>query len=373
MRDAARVQSDARLLHAAAAAELATHVIQHFVGLHVGMGVGHLDRFRMRVQHARGEGAQDKSGSIKGLLHRGRLVDRAGDRLEIVGIEGERIIHAVPADHVEWMMSQGVARQPVAVLDQDRGILLLVHDVDVLRPVQIALIIGSAHAELPIRIQVIGRNYDTPGRLEDEQIRLGPGVKFQPIGRAARHDNVIEWPKGQRPKHGVHDALALVNENDLVGAGITIKLSLPLGGPAAGQDNIIVEKKGNAAGQRIAGRLDGPRLEMMVPQGRFTDGFQRHHAGCLDLVDPGWRPQMVDDAISPAKTGGRDNFLVIDSFLLVARLMPMLDVALGRNRAELFIGRHDSSLKNRMVFDLNFLPNKRHGPIFPGRFSFGLV
>ena len=34
---------------------------------------------------------------------------RAGDRLEIVGIEGVRIDHAVPADHIERMRGQRIA------------------------------------------------------------------------------------------------------------------------------------------------------------------------------------------------------------------------------------------------------------------------
>ena len=41
-------------------------------------------------------------------------MDRAGDRLEIVGVERVGIHHPVPADDVEGMARQGVARQPPA-------------------------------------------------------------------------------------------------------------------------------------------------------------------------------------------------------------------------------------------------------------------
>ena len=137
-------------LDAAAAAEAAAHVVQHLVGLHVGMGVGHLDRLGMRVEQARGKGADDEAGRVEGLLHRRRLMDRAGDRLEVVGVEGVGIDHAVPADHVEGMVRQRVARQPRAVLDEHGGFLLLIDDQRLARAVQIALGIRRSQAELAV-------------------------------------------------------------------------------------------------------------------------------------------------------------------------------------------------------------------------------
>ena len=85
----------------AAAAEPAADVVQHLVGLHVRVGVRHLDRLGVRVEHPRGERADDEPGRLERLVDRRRLVDRAGDRLEVVGVERERVDHPVPADHVE--------------------------------------------------------------------------------------------------------------------------------------------------------------------------------------------------------------------------------------------------------------------------------
>ena len=110
--DAARVERERRLLDPATAAEPAADVIEHLVGLHVRVGVGHLDRLGVRVEHPRRERAEHEPGRVERLLHRRRLVDRAGDRLEVVGVERVRIDHAVPADDVERMVRQRVARQP---------------------------------------------------------------------------------------------------------------------------------------------------------------------------------------------------------------------------------------------------------------------
>ena len=99
-------------------------------------------------------------------------MDGAGDRLEVVGVEGVRIDHAVPADHVERMIGQGVARQPRAVLDQHRYVFFAVDDIRLARPVQIALAIRGAEAKLAVGIEIARRRHDVAGRLDDQQIRL---------------------------------------------------------------------------------------------------------------------------------------------------------------------------------------------------------
>ena len=73
------------------------------------MSVRNLDRFGMCVEVSWREGANDKSGGFKSLLNWRRLMNSAGDRLEIIGVEGEGIGHAVPADDVERVMGQGVS------------------------------------------------------------------------------------------------------------------------------------------------------------------------------------------------------------------------------------------------------------------------
>ena len=67
VRDAARVQRERRLLDAAAAAELAADVVQHLVGLHVRVGVRHLDRVGMRVEQPRGERADHEPAGVSNV------------------------------------------------------------------------------------------------------------------------------------------------------------------------------------------------------------------------------------------------------------------------------------------------------------------
>src|SRR4029077_19008977 len=118
----ARVKRDARLFDALAAGEVAANIKKHFIRLNIGMRPGNADRFRMRVQHPRREGADDESRSVKSLMDRRRLVESAGDRLEVIGIECRRVKQAVPANHIEGMVGQSVASQPPAVLDEHRYI-----------------------------------------------------------------------------------------------------------------------------------------------------------------------------------------------------------------------------------------------------------
>src|SRR5260370_14156599 len=109
VRDAARVKRDTRLLDAFAAGKMAPNIEEHFIRLDVGMRPGNADGFRVRVEHAWSEGADDKPGRIKSLMDRRRLVERAGDWLEVVGIKRVRVKHAIPTDYVEGMMGEGVA------------------------------------------------------------------------------------------------------------------------------------------------------------------------------------------------------------------------------------------------------------------------
>ena len=64
---------------------------------------------RVVVEQARHERADDEVRPLEGLVHRRRLVQPAGDRLEVVDGERVRVEAAVPADHVERVVGVGVA------------------------------------------------------------------------------------------------------------------------------------------------------------------------------------------------------------------------------------------------------------------------
>ena len=59
-------------------------------------------------------------------MYRRRLMQRTGDRHEIVNRKCPRVILAIPADDIEGMIGHRVARQERAVLDQDRRVLIAV-------------------------------------------------------------------------------------------------------------------------------------------------------------------------------------------------------------------------------------------------------
>src|SRR6266849_3984608 len=64
----------------------------------------------MGIEKARRESANDVTANLKRLMNGRRLMDRAGDRLEVLRVEGEWINVAVPANNIEGMMCHRHAR-----------------------------------------------------------------------------------------------------------------------------------------------------------------------------------------------------------------------------------------------------------------------
>src|SRR5262249_59391210 len=58
------------------------------------------------------------------------------------------------------------------------------------------------------------------------------------------------------------------------------------------------------------------------------------------FANPRRRPQVVGDAVRPAKAGGGHDFLVINALASIAGLVGMRYVALRGDGAELTVGRH---------------------------------
>ena len=107
-------------LDAAARSEISADVKQNLVGFDVVMHPRDLDRFGMRIEKARRERADDIAANLKGLMDRRRLMDRAGDRLEILRVECERIDDSHPSRRrIERMMRQRHARQARAIFHQN--------------------------------------------------------------------------------------------------------------------------------------------------------------------------------------------------------------------------------------------------------------
>ena len=86
----------------------------------------------------------------------------------------------------------------------------------------------------------------------------------------------------QHAEHGGKRALALVDEDHLVGGGIAIEFRLWLGRPAARHHHVGVEQQRDAAGDRVAGSGHASALEVMMAQHRLLDGLERGGASGLD-------------------------------------------------------------------------------------------
>src|SRR5213595_2312819 len=102
----------------------------------------------MGIEKTRRESTDDVTTNLKGLMDRGRLMNRAGDRLEILGVKGERINITVPTDDIERMMRHRHACPARAVLNQNFRVLLPVDCVQFVRSIKIALGIRRAHFDL---------------------------------------------------------------------------------------------------------------------------------------------------------------------------------------------------------------------------------
>src|SRR5947207_15990051 len=104
VRDAARMQRDRAALNTAARSEISAHIKQDLIRLHVVVHPRNFHGLRMGIEEARCECANDVTTNLKRLMNRRRLMHRAGDRLEILGVERERIEITIPADRIEGMM-----------------------------------------------------------------------------------------------------------------------------------------------------------------------------------------------------------------------------------------------------------------------------
>src|SRR5205814_10150734 len=90
VRDAGGMERERGKLHAAAAHEVTGHVVDDLVAVDVRMVVGRRDRERVVVELAGYERADDEVPGLERLVDRRRLVDPAGDRLEVRDVEPER-------------------------------------------------------------------------------------------------------------------------------------------------------------------------------------------------------------------------------------------------------------------------------------------
>src|SRR5437763_12881420 len=104
VRDAAWMQRDRAALNTAARSEVSTHIKEHFVGFDIIVHPRNFHGLGMGIEETRCECANNVPTNLKRLMNGRRLMDRAGNRLEILGVERERIEITIPAHRIEGMM-----------------------------------------------------------------------------------------------------------------------------------------------------------------------------------------------------------------------------------------------------------------------------
>jgi len=153
---------------------LAVDVEEDFVGFGVGVDVRNFDGQGVVVEVAGGEGADDESVALEDLPVGREKLDGAGEGLEIVGVEGVGIDHAVPAGDVEGVVGLDDVSEARgvwgAVFDEDFGVLLAVDDEGLGGTVDVAFGLGGSELDLAVGVVVAFGEADGAGGFEDEVV-----------------------------------------------------------------------------------------------------------------------------------------------------------------------------------------------------------
>jgi len=139
-----------------------------FVAVDVRVVVRRRDGERVVVELAGHERADHEVAGLERLVHRRRLVDAPGDRLEVRDVEPERPQVAVPADEVERVLPVVIGGDPVGGSDVDDEVALLVAGSDLVRRVQVALGVRGVLEQLAVVVAVALRRLDLRRRLEEQ-------------------------------------------------------------------------------------------------------------------------------------------------------------------------------------------------------------
>src|SRR6266480_1088022 len=247
-----------------------------------------------------------------------RLMNRASDRFEILGVERERIHVSIPADDIEGMMRHRHAGPAWAVLDQNFRVLFLVDCVQLARSMKIALGIRRAHFDLAFLIQITLRNTHRSGRFENKIIFLFYLIRDEPVSDAARNDNVIFGTVALFPEYGLERASALEHKDNLVSAAILIILELAVRflrtRPPRG--HVLIEKNRDTTAIKIAASRNVCRAQMMMTQRAIACFLQLLAFQELDAAYPCRRTQMIHNGIGFVESLRCDDVFVGDAFVL---------------------------------------------------------
>ena len=199
VRQARRMERDRPDLDAAPRAEVAGDVIDHLLRLQIRVVVRDRHRERVEVELARAERADHEVPARERLVRRRRLVDPAGDRLEVVDRERPREEVAVPADDVERVVVDDVGLVAAADAHLDRELAALADRVQLGRRMDVAVVVRRALDDLPVLVAVAARDLDQARRLEHEvalrRLPAGSGTSSRAARRRSRRRVYGRSPK----------------------------------------------------------------------------------------------------------------------------------------------------------------------------------
>ena len=182
-------------------------------------------RLRVEVQLARAERADHEVLALEGLVRGRRLVDPAGDRLEVVDGERPRIEVAVPADHVEGVVVDDVGLVAVADAHLDRELALVAVRVQRRRRMDVAVVVRRPLEQLAVLVAVAPRDLDQCPASRRRGSAARP-VGDEPVGRAARDHDVVAVRVGHVAEDRLERARALVDEDALVALAVPEEVSI---------------------------------------------------------------------------------------------------------------------------------------------------
>ena len=293
VRYAAGVMGDAGVLQTLPAHEFALNVIEHLVGVDVGVVVGCRDGQGMVVVFARAEGADHVVVRFEGLVNGRRLVHPSGDRLEILHVENPGVEVAVPADHIEGMEFEEIVMETALLFDTDFKLALFVEKERRFGPADVAFAERAVLEKLAQIRAVPFRDLDGAGRIDDEHPVL-VGVERHLPGDPAGDADIIERFEGELAEIGLQHALAFVDEQHLVVLAVAVEIVHLFGGPAEGDLYIVVVEHHNPAAHRVAALRHVVREQVVMTQKVFLPGLDHDLFSLLNPFNGGWRIVMVE-------------------------------------------------------------------------------
>ena len=176
----------------------------------------------MIVELAWHEAANHEVARLEGEVDGRRLVDAAGDRLEVVDVEGEWPQVAVPPDQVERVVGVVIGSHPPASLDLDHEISGLEVGRHLLGRADVALAVRGVLEQLAVLVAVAPRRLDLRRALQPEH-PLRVAIRDEAIGRPDGDHQVVPRAVGDRAEDRLESPAPLVDEEHLVRLAVAVE------------------------------------------------------------------------------------------------------------------------------------------------------